>query len=112
MNKINKSNHFYLTSLLVIVIIPVILISLYEWLAGGVFNGLAGSWREEIINPNILLLIVNPAVLLAGYLVQFTQLRRYIAINDNSIKILIARIVFLVATVIVLVGIFWKAITT
>ena len=76
-----KSNkqYFYKLSFVVIFLAPIILVFLYDRLAGGVFNGLAGSWKDPVISPDIFLLAINPIVLTLLYILlvkQFRKLRR------------------------------------
>lgn len=112
MSRLNMSTKYYLTGLLVIIIIPVIIIALYEWLAGGVFNGLAGSWRQPIINPDIFLLFVNPVLLLMGYALLVHFFHEHKRESRNAFSRALSWLVFIVATVTVIVGVSWKVLTT
>lgn len=111
----NKSNkqYFYIFSFVVIFLAPIILIFLYDWLAGGVFNGLAGSWEDPIISPDIFLLAINPIVLILLYILLIQQFRKYFDQNrENLTKRILAAVVLMIATTTVILGIFWKILTT
>lgn len=110
MGKLSTSVKYYLTGLGVIIVVPVVLIMLYEWLAGGVLNGTAGSWRKEIINPNFLLSFVNPVVLLVGYGLLFYLFRQHA--KEKTANRFFASLVLVLATIVVLIGVFWKVLTT
>lgn len=110
----NKSSkqHFYILSFVVIFLAPIILIFLYDWLAGGVFNGLAGSWKEPIINPDIFLMAINPIVFILLYILLVKHFRIYFDQNSQNLtKKVLAIVVLLIATATVMFGIFWKTLT-
>lgn len=110
--KSNKS-HFFTLSFVVIFLAPIILIFLYDRLAGGVFNGLAGSWEDPIINPDIFLLTVNPIVFTLLYILLVKHFRIYFDQNRQSLtKTTLAIAVLIIATAIVATGVFWKLFTT
>lgn len=102
---------YYLTAFVVIVVLPAVLIALYEWLAGGILNGLAGSWREAVIHPDIFLLFINPLLLAGGYGLLILRLRQYTKEEKSRTVRFFASLVFAVATITVLVGVFWKVMT-
>ena len=112
MSKLSVSAKYYLTGFLVIIVVPVIILALYEWLAGGILNGIAGSWREAIINPDILLLFINPVLLLLSYSLLIYFFRQYMRGTVTSIGKIPAVIAFGLATIVVLTGVFWKMLTT
>ena len=112
MNNLNVATKYYLTSFLVIVVVPVTVIVLYEWLTGGVLNGVAGSWREATVSPDIFLLFINPLLLLSGYALLIHYFRKHIYTKNGTLSKTPALVVFVVATAVVLVGVFWKALTT
>lgn len=112
MKKISISAKYYLTGLLVIIVLPVIILVLYEWLAGGVLNGLAGSWRKAAVHPDIFLLFIDPIILLSGYVLLIYFFRRYKAESRSVLSSMLAYLVFIIATVITALGVFWKALTT
>lgn len=105
---------YYTTGFIVIIILPIVIVALYEWLGGGVLNGLAGSWRESMIDPDILLLFINPAILLIGYGVLLKLFKRYLGESAGASVLgrIFAWSVFTLATVVVVTGVFWKFLTT
>lgn len=103
---------YYLSGLLVVVIIPVVIIVLYQWLAGGVFNGIAGSWREATVNPDVFLLLINPMLLCLGYALLIYSFLKYKKERKSLLSKILAYLVLVIATAVVAVGVFWKALTT
>lgn len=75
-------------------------------------NGVTGSWREAVINPDILLLFVNPLLLLGGYGLLIYFFRCYMGSKKAVISKVFAVTIFALATVVVVLGVFWKAFTT
>lgn len=75
-------------------------------------NGLAGGWRKAIVNPDIFLLFVNPVLLVSGYVLLFYYFQMYMEEDRGVISKALASIVLTIATVVVLAGVFWKALTT
>ena len=112
MNRMSISKKYYLTGLWVIVLLPVVIVALYEWLAGGMLNGIAGSWHRAIVNPNVFLLFINPVLLLSGYALLIYFFRKYKKQKNSTLNSLFVYVILAVATVVVFVGVFWKALTT
>ena len=111
-NKRANSMQFYVIALLLIFVIPLLLIFSYEWLGGGILNGLGGSWRTPVINPDILLLgyAIIEAVLYIGLCFAY---KNYLNLHKTETGKLIAATTLLVlATAVSLTVIFWKMFTT
>ena len=104
---------FWTLGLAVIVVIPLFLIAIYELLGGGVLNGLAGSWRQSLIDPDLLLLVLNPVLMVSAYLLLCFQFKSYVQRNKrNYLKLLFSIVLMILSTLSVTVVVFWKAITT
>jgi len=104
---------FWTLGLVVIIVIPLFLIAIYELLGGGVWNGLAGSWRQSLIDPDLLLLVLNPVLMVSAYLLLCFQFKSYVQRNKrNYLKLLFSIALMILSTLSVIVVVFWKAITT
>ena len=104
---------FWTLGLAVIIVIPLFLIAIYEVLGGGVWNGLAGSWRQSLIDPDLLLLVLNPVLMVSAYLLLCFQFKSYVQLNKrNYLKLLFSIVLMILSTLSVTVVVFWKAITT
>lgn len=116
MNKKNLGVSYYLMCAMEIVVIPIVLIEVYDKFGGGLLRGFAGSGggndAPAVIDPDILLIFLNPALLIAGYALLVYFFRRYTAEKISKINKAIAILFLCIASVIMAVGVFWRAITT
>ncbi len=102
----------YIALLNNIIIAPVILLVLYENLAGGLLNGLAGYWREYIVAPDVFLLFINPVVLLSTYFLVIVSCRNYLSRKIPLATRLLIICLIVISTLVTAIGTFWKVITT
>jgi hypothetical protein len=105
-------NKLYIAIVVNVIFTPGLLVFIYDKFAGGLLNGLGGSWREGIVSPNVLLYFVNPLLLALSYYFSFKQFKLYMQERPNITAIIFAVILLVIATLITLVGVFWALLTT
>lgn len=99
---------YYLMALIVVIAVPIALLITYDQLAGGLLNGLWGSWRRGVVHPNLLLWIVNPLIIISSYCVFLWSARGYISSTRRDTRLrVVAWSVAIVTTIIVLVMLVW-----
>lgn len=118
-NKIGVNGHkkvkrnFYIVFFLLVVILPCVFLIIYEQFAGGVFNGFWGQYKRGVVEGSELTSMVYPLVTIGAYGLLAYYFKSYIGfLRSARMNIMGPVLMFIIATVIVAIMIFWRPLTT
>ena len=107
------ANGFYLLFVTQSLGVPILLVLLYDKLAGGILNGFWGVYKQGVIDGDVLLIWVNPIIMLVAYGLLMFQLKKFTEIKvKNKTEAFFIFFLAMIATTIALLTVFWKVFTT
>lgn len=111
-NRKNNGVIFFILVILIILVVPLLLISSYEWLGGGILNGIWGSWRTAIIDPSLLLVIGASSEAILFFVLCFVYTKYLKFHRKKTLQLALATGLVILAAAVTLVMVFWRTIKT